>query len=106
MWNWWNPYLMGGSQGGYGMPYGLAPMGRRPGMGTGTMTSAADVGQVSDAPQNPFAWLYGPQQRQSDPQDEQAAKRRRQQQQLQMAQYGVGMLMPRQPVHTGPYPWI
>src|SRR5262245_15994036 len=101
MWNWWNPYMGGGS-----MPYGLAPMGQRPGVGTGTMTSAADVGQVSDAPQNPFAWLYGPQPPQQppgSPQDEQAAKRRRQQQQLQMAQYGLGMLMPRQPTHAGPY---
>src|SRR5262245_36700916 len=108
MLNWWNPYMGGGGQSGYGMPYGLSPaMWQRPGMGTGTMTSAADVGRVSDAPPNPFAWLYGLQQPRDDPQDEQTARRRRQQQQqLQMAQYGLSMLMPRQPTHTGPYPWI
>jgi hypothetical protein len=30
----------------------------------------------------------------------------RQQQSMQMGQLGLQMLQPRQPMHTGPYPWI
>jgi|SRR5262245_6507297 len=100
MQNWWSPYL--GSQGGYGMPYGLAPtppqQSQQPQMnpwamlglgGFGTMTSPDDTNAVRD-PSQPS----------------QLQRRQQQQRQLQMAQMGLGMLRPRQPAHSGPYPWI
>ena len=103
-------YYGGGQGGGYGMPYGLSPMMMpRPGAGMGTMTSPADVGQVTDAPQNPFAWLMQQQQAQQPETPEQKRQReqqRRMQQMQMMGQMGLGMLQPRQPAHSGPYPWI
>src|SRR5262245_23571665 len=41
-------------------------------------------------------------------QDPERKNRQQQQQQqaMQMSQLGLSMLQPRQPMHTGPYPWI
>ena len=107
MWPWMQNYG-GGGQGG--MPYGLSPsMWQRPGMGTGTMTSAADTYGVSDAPQNPFAWLMQQQQAQQPDTPEERRKReqqRRMQQMQMLGQMGLGMLQPRQPMRSSPYPWI
>ena len=42
-----------------------------------------------------------------NPYDPATVSRRQQMQQaMQMGQRGLSMLQPRQPMHTGPYPWI
>ena len=113
--SWMLPYMYGGAGGGYGggygggsMPYGLAPPMQRPGMGTGTMTSPADTYGVSDAPQNPFAWMYQQQQAQQPEMPEQRRKREQEQRQrraMMMGQMGMNMLQPRQPNQQIP-PWM
>jgi hypothetical protein len=108
-------YGGGGGGGGYG--YGGGPQDqlslysmllRQPGYGGMVNPRMMFQQGQQRPPQQPQQIPWWQQQFWSNPGAANSPDRKdpRQQQGMQMGQLGMQMLQPRQPTHTGPYPWI